>query len=127
MRVSQAVVGHGQFSVDYRPIEPDQSGYVSLTVRSPNTPNTPKATCALLVQKDVTCTVDEHGEIRVASSLPHDGHHIRLIREHRGAEVEASSQSLAEPGLRHLLNTLHPLSDEELENMMREKTITQGS
>ncbi|ULR47976.1 hypothetical protein [Streptomyces deccanensis] len=124
MRVSQAVVGHGHFSVDYRPVEPDQSGYVNLTVRSPHTP---KATCALLVQKDVTCTVDEHGEIRVASALPHDGHHIRLIREHRGAEVEASSQSLDEPGLRHLLNTLHPLSDEELETMMREKTITQGS
>jgi hypothetical protein len=124
MRVSHAVVGRGQFSVDYLPVEPDQSGYVNLTVRSPHTP---KATCALLAQKDVTCTVDERGEIRVASALPHDGHHIRLIRGHRGAEVEVSSQSLDEPGLRHLLNTLHPLSDEELENMMREKTISLGS
>ncbi|MGW1672345.1 hypothetical protein [Streptomyces sp. NPDC002324] len=124
MRVSQAVVGGGQFSVDYLPVEPDQGGYVNLTVRSPHTP---KATCALLVQKGVTCTMDERGEIRVVSALPDDGHHIRLIREHRGAEVEVSSQSLDEPGLRHLLNTLHPLSDEELENMMREKTITQGS
>jgi hypothetical protein len=124
MRVSHAMVGGGQFSVEYRPVEADQSGYVNLTVRSPHTP---KATCALLVQKDVTCTVDERGEIRVASALPDDGHHIRLIRGHRGAEVEVSSQFLEERGLRHLLDTLHPLSDEELENMMREKTITQGS
>ncbi|MDX2602606.1 hypothetical protein PV379_06045 [Streptomyces caniscabiei] len=123
MRVSRAVVGGGQFSVDYLPVEPDRSGYVNLTVRSPHTP---KATCDLLAQKDVTCTVDARGEIRVASALPGDGHHIRLIRGHRGAEVEVSSQSLDEPGLRHLLNTLHPLSDEELETMMREKTITQG-
>ncbi|MFE7767233.1 hypothetical protein [Streptomyces sp. NPDC057438] len=124
MRVSHAEVGPGQFQVDYGPAQPDESGYVGLTVRSPLTP---KARCALLVQKDVTCTVDERGEMRIASDLPGGRSDIRLIRRHHGAEVEVSSQTLDEPGLRHLLDTLHPLSDDELEQMMRDETIAEGS
>ncbi|MFF7394679.1 hypothetical protein ACFZAE_40485 [Streptomyces scabiei] len=123
MQVSRAVVGPGQFQVDYGPARPDELGYVGLTVRSPLSP---KARCSLYVQKGVTCTVDERGEMRIVSDLPGGRSDIRLIRRHHGAEVEVSSQVLDEPGLRHLLDTLHPLSDDELEKMMREKTIAEG-
>ncbi|CAM5570175.1 hypothetical protein SVIOM74S_08678 [Streptomyces violarus] len=34
-----------------------------------------------------------------------------------------TSQTLGEPGLRRLLNTLHPLSDQELEKLLREKKL----
>jgi hypothetical protein len=123
MQVSRAVVGPGQFHVDYGPAQPDEIGYVGLTVRSPLSP---KARCALFVQKSVTCTADKRGEMRIVSDLPGGRSDIRLIRRHHGAEIEVSSQVLDEPGLRHLLDTLHPLSDDELEKMMREKTITEG-
>lgn len=33
------------------------------------------------------------------------------------------SETVGEPGLRRLLNTLHPLSKTELEALMREKEI----
>ncbi|MFE1800663.1 hypothetical protein ACFW9L_31500 [Streptomyces sp. NPDC059517] len=39
------------------------------------------------------------------------------------AEVEAPSQVLDESALHSLLNTLHPLSDTELGNLMREQVI----
>ncbi|TPQ21239.1 hypothetical protein FGD71_016470 [Streptomyces sporangiiformans] len=35
----------------------------------------------------------------------------------------ATRETLDGPGLRNLLNTLHPLSDTELEKLMREKKI----
>jgi hypothetical protein len=123
MQVSGAVVGPGQFHVAYGPAQPGEIGYVGLTVRSPLSP---KARCALYAQKGVTCTVDERGEMRIVSDLPGGRSDIRLIRRHHGAEIEVASQILDEPGLRHLLDTLHPLSDDELEKMMREKTITEG-
>ncbi|MFD0381503.1 hypothetical protein ACFQ2B_00860 [Streptomyces stramineus] len=37
--------------------------------------------------------------------------------------MEVTSQSLGESGLRPLLDSLHPLSDTELEELMREKKI----
>ncbi|MFI1288083.1 hypothetical protein ACH4VM_06260 [Streptomyces sp. NPDC020792] len=55
--------------------------------------------------------------------FPGGGRAVTLIRRHRNAEAEVTSQTLDEPGLRHLLNTLHPLSDTELEKLMREKKI----
>lgn len=39
------------------------------------------------------------------------------------AEVSVASQSVDESGLRRLLDTLHPLSDTELGELMREKKI----
>jgi hypothetical protein len=123
MRIYRAEVGPAYFSVAYRPVAQDESGYVGLTVRPPLTP-TPR--CPELLAKDETCTVDVHGEMRMIDSLPGGTRDITLIRRHRDAEVEVTSQSLDEPGLRRLLNTLHPLSDPELERLMREKMITQG-
>lgn len=123
MRIDRAVVGAAYFSVDYRPVEPDVSGYVGLTVRPPLTPT---LRCPEYLMKDVTCTVDVHGEMRMVNSLPGGIRDISLIRRHRDAEVEVKSQFLDEAGLRRLLNTLHPLSDPELERLMREKMITQG-
>ncbi|MFG1665370.1 hypothetical protein [Streptomyces sp. Y7] len=123
MRISHVVVGPASFSVDYLPVEQDSAGYVGLIVRSSLTP-TPK--CSDLVQKDVTCAVDAHGGRRVVRELPGDARVVTLTRRLRNAEAEVNSQFLDEPGLRRLLDTLHPLSDAELERLMREKVIEQG-
>ncbi|WP_370253628.1 hypothetical protein [Streptomyces sp. V4I8] len=123
MRLDRAVVGPAYFGVDYRPAAPDESGYMGLTVRSPLTP-APR--CPEFMAKNETCTVDAHGEMRMIRNLPGGIRDITLVRRHRDAEVQVTSQYLDEPGLRRLLNTLHPLSDPELENLMREKMISQG-
>jgi hypothetical protein len=123
MRVSRAVVGLAYFSVEYHPVRQDESGRVDLMVGRPLTPT---LRCPELVEKDVTCSVDVRGEMRMVHGLPGGIRHITLIRHHRGAEVKVSSQSLDEPGLRRLLNTLHPLSDTELEKLMREEMIAQS-
>ncbi|MDG5803738.1 hypothetical protein P9869_13860 [Streptomyces ossamyceticus] len=123
MRLSRAVVEPSSFRVEYLPADTDFTGYVGLTVRSPHMPS---ATCAQRVTDGVTCSVDARGEMRVIREFPGGGRDISLVRRHRGAEVEVSSQFLDEPGLRRLLDTLHPLSDEELEGMLREKTISEG-
>ncbi|SCF91112.1 hypothetical protein [Streptomyces sp. Ncost-T10-10d] len=120
MRVSHAEAGPAYFSVEYRTVREDGFAYVGLTVRSPLTP-TPR--CPELVEKGVTCTVDAHGEMRTVRDIPGGGRAVTLTRRHRNAEAEVTSQTLEEPGLRHLLNTLHPLSDTELEKLMREKKI----
>ncbi|WP_093804206.1 hypothetical protein [Streptomyces sp. Wb2n-11] len=120
MRVSRAEVGPASFIVDYRGVREDEFAYVSLTVRSPLTP-APR--CRELVGKDVTCTVDEHGEMRVVRTFPGGERAVTLIRRHRNAVAEVTSQTLDEPGLRRILNTLHPLSNTELEKLMREKKI----
>ncbi|MDO0935126.1 hypothetical protein QQY66_26930 [Streptomyces sp. DG2A-72] len=121
MRAARAVVGPASFSLEYHSVR--QDGYVGLTVRRPLTP-TPR--CPEFIGKDATCTVDVRGEMRTIHSLPGGTRDITLTRRHRDAEVEVTSKSLDEPGLRRLLNTLHPLTDTELERLMREKIITQG-
>lgn len=124
MRLSRAVVGPAYFSVEYHPVrEGYELGYVGLVMRPPLT-QTPR--CPKLVEKSVTCTVDVHGEMRMIRRLPGGIRDITLTRRNHDAEVEVTSQSLDEPGLRRLLNTLHPLSNTELETLMREKAITQG-
>ncbi|QOV40739.1 hypothetical protein IM697_21475 [Streptomyces ferrugineus] len=124
MRVSRAVVGPAYFSVDYGPIRAGyELGHVGLTARPPLTP---ALRCPEFLEDGVTCTVDVHGEMRMIRSLPGGARDVTLVRRHRDAEVAVSSQYLDEPGLRRLLNTLHPLSDTELEKLMREKAIDQG-
>ncbi|WP_331765202.1 hypothetical protein OG747_51470 (plasmid) [Streptomyces sp. NBC_01384] len=120
MQVSHAEAGPAYFSVEYRPVRHDELAYADLTVRSPLTP-TPR--CPELVEKGVTCTVDAHGEMCMVRDFSSGGRAVTLTRRHRNAEVEVASQTLDEPGLRHLLDTLHPLSDTELEKLMREKEI----
>lgn len=120
MRLSRAEAGPAYFSVDYRGVREDVFAYVALTVRSPLTP-TPR--CPDILEKGETCTAEAHGEMRRVRDLPGGERAVTLIRHYRKAEVEVTSQTLGEPGLRRLLNTLHPLSDEELEKLMREKKI----
>lgn len=123
MQISHVVVGPAYVSVDYRPVAQNEAGYVGLTMRSQLTPT---AQCPELVQKDVTCSVDARGDVRTVRELPGGTRAITLTRHLRDAEAEVNSQYLDESGLRHLLDTLHPLSDEELERLMREKVIEQG-
>ncbi|KAB7843370.1 hypothetical protein [Streptomyces mobaraensis] len=122
IRVSHAEVGPAYFGVDYHPIRQDQdwSGYVSLTMRPALTPT---LRCPELLGTGETCTVDAHGLVRTVRAFPGGTHAITLTRRHRSAEAVVTSQTLDEPGLRRLLDTLHPLSDTELEDLMREKRI----
>lgn len=120
MQVSRADVGPASFGVVYGPVQPDRTAYVGLILRPPITP---ALRCPEVLLKGETCTVDAHGEMRLARDLPGQ-HTVTLTRRRRNVEIEVSSWTLGESGLRHLLNTLHPLSDAELEKMMREKTIT---
>ncbi|MEU8703093.1 hypothetical protein AB0C61_36665 [Streptomyces sp. NPDC048680] len=65
----------------------------------------------------------EHAELLYLGAVP-DG--MEVSRRHLGdAEAEVTSQTLGEPGLRRLLDTLHPLSDAELAELMREEEIGQ--
>ncbi|MDN3261218.1 hypothetical protein QWJ26_15635 [Streptomyces sp. CSDS2] len=56
-------------------------------------------------------------------TFPDGGHHVTLTRRHGAVEAEVTSQTLDEPALRRLLDTLHPLSDAELEGLMKEKVL----
>ncbi|HBF84973.1 MAG TPA: hypothetical protein DD420_35105 [Streptomyces sp.] len=120
MEVSRAEVGPAYFGVDYRTVRQDASAYVSLSVRPPLTP-TPR--CPKFAEEGVTCTVDAHGEVRTVREFPYGGRAVTLTRRHGGAEAEVTSQTVDESGLRRLLDTLHPLSDAELEELMRDKKI----
>ncbi|WP_235092347.1 hypothetical protein [Streptomyces sp. A1-5] len=121
MQVSRAEAGPASFSVDYRPVrEGYESGYVGLTVRSALTP---PPRCPEPAEKGETCTVDTHGEMLTVREFPGGTRAVTLIRRHGSTEAEVSSQTLDEAGLRRVLNTLHPLSDTELEALMREKKI----
>ncbi|MFG2134173.1 hypothetical protein ACGFNV_41325 [Streptomyces sp. NPDC048751] len=119
MQLARAEVGPAYFSVVYGPVQPDRTAYADLILRPPITP---ALRCPEVLLKGETCTVDAHGEMRLARDLPGQ-HTVTLTRRRRNVEIEVSSWTLDESGLRHLLNTLHPLSDAELEKMMREKTI----
>ncbi|WP_055525169.1 hypothetical protein [Streptomyces graminilatus] len=118
MRAARAEAGPASFSVEYHSVR--QDAYVALIVRSPLTP---KPQCPKPVEKHVTCTVDRHGETRTVRDFSAGNRVITLTRRHHNAEAEVTSKMLDEPALRHLLNTLHPLSDTELEQLMREKVI----
>ncbi|MFJ4980215.1 hypothetical protein ACIP6X_33620 [Streptomyces coeruleorubidus] len=124
MQVSRAEAGPASFSVEYRGVREDVFSYAALTVRSPLTP-APR--CPGHREKGVTCTVDARGEMRMVRALPSGEYAVTLVRRHRKAEVEVTSQTLGEAGLRRLLNTLHPLSDEELEELLREEKIYRSS
>ncbi|MFJ8692313.1 hypothetical protein [Streptomyces roseolilacinus] len=123
MAVSRAEVGPASFGVEYRALRQDVFAYAALTVRRPVTP---ALRCPGFAEKGVTCTVDARGEMRTVRGLPGGGRAVTLTRRHREAEVEVTSQTLGEPGLRRLLATLHPLSDAELEELVREKRIDHG-
>ncbi|MFI9810164.1 hypothetical protein ACIHEJ_38725 [Streptomyces sp. NPDC052301] len=123
MQISRAEVGPASFAVDYRSVrEGYETGYVGLVVRPPVTPG-PR--CPEPVEMGVTCTVDAHGEMVTVRDFPGGAREVTLTRRQRNAEVEVTSQSIDELGLRRLLDTLHPLSDTELEELMRDKKIDQ--
>ncbi|MFF2644943.1 hypothetical protein ACFVUB_34520 [Streptomyces niveus] len=122
MEVSRAEVGLGSFSVDYRPFrERDEMGWVGLTVRLAIEP---AIHCPEPPEEGVTCTVDAHGEMRTVRDLPGNVRGITLTRRYRSTQVEVTSQTLDEPGLRHVLDSLHPLTDTELKKLMREQKIS---
>lgn len=122
MQLSRAEVGPASFVVEYGPVRAGyELGYVGLVVRSPSTPEPPR--CPEPVDQGVTCAVDAHGEMATVRDLPGDAHDITLVRRLRNTEVQVSSQFLDEPGLRRLLDTLHPLSDGELAKLIQEKKI----
>ncbi|MGI5484558.1 hypothetical protein [Streptomyces lavendofoliae] len=120
MEVSRAEAGPATFGVEYRAVRQDDPAYVSLVVRSPLMP---RAHCPDPVEQGVTCTVDARGEMRTVRELPGGLRAVGLTRRHREVEVEVTSQTLGEPALRRLLDSLRPLTDEELEQLMREKKI----
>lgn len=121
MQISHAGVGPASFVVDYRPTRAgSEVGHVGFVVRMPLTPT---SRCPEHVLKDETCTVDEHGGTVTIRDLPGGTRDVTLVRRHRNVEVEVNSQTLDETGLRRLLDTLHPLSDTELEELVREKKI----
>jgi hypothetical protein len=121
MRVVRAEVRPSSFTVEYHSVQHD--GYVALTLR---TPLTPAPRCPELEEQGVTCTVDADGEMRTVRHLPGGDSVLVLTRRHHDAEAELTSQTLDEPALRRLMSTLHPLSDAELEELMREEVITRG-
>jgi hypothetical protein len=121
MRVTRARADSASFTVEYHAVRRD--GYVALSVRKPFDP---RPSCPTPQEKDVTCAVNERGDMRVGQAFPGGGHRIALTRRHGTVEAEVAGQSLDEPALRRLLDTLHPLSDAELEGLMREKVIVQG-
>ncbi|MCS0602235.1 hypothetical protein NX794_13610 [Streptomyces sp. LP11] len=93
---------------------------MGLVVREPLTP-VPR--CPEPATKGETCTADAHGETVTIHDVGGGLREVTITRRHGKVEAEASSQTLGEPGLRRLLDTLHPVSDRELEGLMREKTI----
>ncbi|WNI32992.1 hypothetical protein [Streptomyces sp. ITFR-6] len=119
MELTRTEAGPGYFRVEYRPEGRNSMGYVDINLR---TALTPAAQCPEPVSKGDSCTVDAHGGMRMVRTFP-GGRTVTLTRRLPGAEAEASSQTLDEPGLRRLLDTLHPLSDPELRELMREKKI----
>lgn len=120
MEISRVRVGPNLFSVDYTPVRAGYDlGHVGLWV---NHSITPALQCPEPAQKEVTCTVNTHGEMRTVISFP-GGRGITLVRRHGDVEVTVTSESLEETGLRRFLTTLHPLSDAELDELMREKKI----
>ncbi|WP_221359235.1 hypothetical protein [Streptomyces beigongshangae] len=121
LQVSRARVGPAFFGVDYRTAHDDEKfAYVGLTVRPPLTP---KLRCPEVGYEGETCTVEARGDMRRIRDLPRGGRDVTLVRRYRNAEVEVVSQTLDEIGLRRLMDTLHPLTDTELEKLMREKKI----
>ncbi|MEU9399653.1 hypothetical protein [Streptomyces sp. NPDC048242] len=119
MKFSRAEIGPAYFGVAYRPARQDERGYVDLIVRPPVTS---ALQCPDVLQKGATCEVTAPGDMRTVVGFP-GGHAITLTRRHRNAEFEVSSQTLDETGLRRFLNSLRPLSDQELEKLMREREI----
>ncbi|KUH40397.1 MULTISPECIES: hypothetical protein [Streptomyces] len=120
MQVSRAEAGSAYFGVEYRAVRQDVFAYVSLAMRPALTP---ALRCPEFPEPGVSCAVDAHGEMRTVRDLPGGTRAVTLTRRHRNAEAEVTSQTLDEAGLRRFLDSLHPLTDRELEELMREKKI----
>ncbi|WP_018546536.1 hypothetical protein [Streptomyces sp. LaPpAH-108] len=119
MELSRAEIGPAYFSVAYRPVRQDERASLDLVVRPPLTPT---LQCPAVLPKGTTCKVTAPDNLRTLTTFP-GGHTTTLTRRHKNAEIEVSSQTLDEAGLRSFLDSLHPLSDEEFETLMREKEI----
>ncbi|QNP71905.1 hypothetical protein IAG44_22485 [Streptomyces roseirectus] len=115
MRMVRATIGV-YVSFEYHSLDGSTPGYVGLTVRSPLSQ---PVNCAVFTDARDRCTREADGDVRVARG---DGTRS-LFRRHLGAEAEISSRTLDDAALNKLLGTLHPVSDGELDAMMREGVI----
>ncbi|MFJ7423694.1 hypothetical protein ACIQXD_34570 [Streptomyces uncialis] len=119
MRVFRAEAGPAHFWVGYQSV---RDAYESVTLVT-RPASTPASRCPEPAEKGATCRVDGHGEMRTVRVLPPDDRSVTLTRRYRNLEVEVQGLARHEPRLRHLLDTLRPLSDPELEELIREKKI----
>ncbi|MFI5530634.1 hypothetical protein ACIA8O_19050 [Kitasatospora sp. NPDC051853] len=119
MRVALADSEAAGFLVDYRSAAggPERLG---LTVRRPLTP---ELRCPEASTEGTTCRVDEGREVVEVHVFPDGTRQVTLTRRHGPSEVEVGSQSLDEAGLRRVLDSVHPLSGPELEDLMRSERI----
>ncbi|MBC9716621.1 hypothetical protein H9Y04_29225 [Streptomyces sp. TRM66268-LWL] len=120
--LSRAHLGPGSFSVAYHPARANDAGHVGLTVGRPPTP-APAPVCPEILGEGVTCDVDARGVLRMVHAFPDGGRAITLIRYDGPLELRVESQSLDERGLRRLLGSVRPMTDAELEDLMRERLI----
>ncbi|MGV9316642.1 hypothetical protein ACWDR0_31320 [Streptomyces sp. NPDC003691] len=123
MQLTRAELGPAWFGVEYRGIRQDEFSLVMLAIRRPSTP---AIRCPLFREPGATCSVGAGGDIRTVRKLPGGGQAVILARRHGGVEAEVNSETLDEAGLRRLLDTLRPVSDAELEKLIREKKISFG-
>ncbi|MCX5205849.1 hypothetical protein OG897_31000 [Streptomyces sp. NBC_00237] len=59
--------------------------------------------------------------MRTVRDLPGNVRGVTLTRRYRSTQVEVTSQTLDQPGLRHVLDSLHPLTEATLKKLTREK------
>ncbi|WP_416974397.1 hypothetical protein [Streptomyces sp. 4F14] len=123
MRMVRAVVGGASFDVEYHWAVPDRSGYVGVMVRSPLSP---PMVCPERAETGVSCVAGAGGEVREVRSLPGGEQVVTLFRWHEGAGVQVTGQGVGEAALRGVLDGLHPVSEGELEGLMREGVISEG-
>ncbi|GAA4836489.1 hypothetical protein GCM10023235_09240 [Kitasatospora terrestris] len=120
MEILRAAAG-GDFRIEYRPVgEYDLRRQVSLTVRHPPTPT---LRCPPPVD-GATCAEESNGDLRKVARDPSGSVQVTLTRRHRDVQVDVTARTPDdEPRLRRLLDTLHPLSDGELEELVRQEKI----
>ncbi|MFE4515432.1 hypothetical protein ACFRMQ_14715 [Kitasatospora sp. NPDC056783] len=69
----------------------------------------------------MTCTVDASGELLTVRGFPDGGRSVSLTRRHQNVGAEVTGATVDEAELRRVLDALHPLSDAELEGLIRDK------
>ncbi|MFE4519173.1 hypothetical protein ACFRMQ_33885 [Kitasatospora sp. NPDC056783] len=122
MRVSRAESGPASFSAEYRPVrEGYESRFANLSVRLSFTPTVLR--CPERAEQGVTCSVDARGDLLTVRDHPYGGRSVSLTRQRQRTEIDVTGDEVDEAELRGILDSLHPLSDAELEALIREERI----